>query len=113
MIIADGVPILACIKTDIAFQSPDFFLQGVDLLVDGFQLGSIGDGGLLFLQFLDGLLGFGEFLLGFLDLFVVCYVSTITIISVVPFSSTIDRWQRHATFSRKSKSNDSFWRCNG
>ena len=37
MIIADGVPIQACIKTDIAFQLPDFFLQGVDLLVDGFS----------------------------------------------------------------------------
>ena len=37
MIIADGVLIQACIKTDIAFQLPYFFLQGVDLLVDGFQ----------------------------------------------------------------------------
>ena len=27
----------ACITVDIAFQLPDFFLQGVDLLVDGFQ----------------------------------------------------------------------------
>ena len=64
MIIADGVPIQACIKTDIAFQLPYFFMQGVNLLVDGFQFGGINDGGLLFLQFLDGLLGFGELLLG-------------------------------------------------
>lgn len=44
MIIADGVPIKACIKTDIAFQLPDFFLQGVDLFVDGFQFFGIGKG---------------------------------------------------------------------
>ena len=36
--------------------------HGVDLLVDGFQLGGISDGGLLFLQGLDGLLGFGMLL---------------------------------------------------
>ena len=48
MIIADGVPIQACIKTDIAFQLPDFFLQGVDLLVDGFQFNGTRYGSLLF-----------------------------------------------------------------
>ncbi len=74
MIIADGVPIQACIKTDIAFHPPDFFLQGVDLLVDGFQLGGISDGGLLFLQGFDGLLGFGEFLFGGCYLFGVGHI---------------------------------------
>ncbi len=71
MIVTDGVAVQAGITADIAFQFPDFFLQGVDLLVDGFQLGGIGDGGLLFLQVLDSLLGF--FLLAFLNAFVVCH----------------------------------------
>ena len=48
MIVAEGVPIQACIKTDIAFQPTDFFLQGVDLLVDGFQFNGIRYGSLLF-----------------------------------------------------------------
>lgn len=60
MIVADSITIQAGIKMDIAFQLPDFFPQGVNLLVDGFQLGGIGDGSLLFLQFLEGLLGFGK-----------------------------------------------------
>lgn len=54
VIVTDGIPVQADIITDIAFQLPDFLLQGVDLLVDGFQLGGIGDGCLLFLQILDG-----------------------------------------------------------
>jgi hypothetical protein len=39
-------------------------LFSVDLLVNGFQLGGIGDGSFLFLQRLDGPLGFSELLLG-------------------------------------------------
>ncbi len=58
MIVAGGVSVQAGIVTDISFQFPDFFLQGVDLLVYGFHLSGIGDGGLLFLQGLDGLFGF-------------------------------------------------------
>ena len=39
MIVAGGVLVQVGIVADISFQFPDFFLQGVDLLVDGFQKG--------------------------------------------------------------------------
>ena len=41
MIVAGGVTVQAGVVTDVFFLFPDFFLRGVDLLVDGFQLGGI------------------------------------------------------------------------
>ena len=48
VIVANGVLVHAGIITDIAFQFPDFLLQGVDLLVDGFQFFGIGNSGLFY-----------------------------------------------------------------